>query len=92
MKKSEQKVRIFIFKIFKDAMNKIVKKNSRRDKRAFADQLARDAEEAANKRDMGALHMITRRLCGALSYKIKKKEEKSKVDFQNWASFPDSAT
>ena len=47
-----------------DAMNKIVKKNARRDKRAFADQMAEEAEEAANKRDMGALHKITRRLCG----------------------------
>ena len=43
-------------------MNKIVnKKNTRRDKRAFADQLANEAEEAANTRDMGALHKITRR-------------------------------
>ena len=47
-----------------DAMNKIVKKNARRDKRAFADQLAKEAEEAANKRGMGALHKITQRLCG----------------------------
>ena len=47
-----------------DAKNKEVKKNARRDKRAFADQLAKEAEEAANKRDMGALHKITRRLCG----------------------------
>ena len=33
--------------------------------RTFAYQLAREAEEAANKPDMGALHKITRRLCGA---------------------------
>ena len=46
-------------------MNKIVKKNARRDKRAFADKMAREAEEAANKRDMGALYKITRKLCGA---------------------------
>ncbi len=31
-----------------DAKNKEVKKNARRDKRAFADQLAKEAEEAAN--------------------------------------------
>ena len=46
-------------------MNKIVKKKARRDKRAFADQMAKEAEEAANKRDIGAFHKITRRLCGA---------------------------
>ena len=45
-------------------MNKIVKKDARRDKRAFADQLAKEAEEATKKRDMGALQTITRRLCG----------------------------
>ena len=39
-------------------MNKIVKENARRDKRAFADQLAKEAEMATNKRDMGALHKI----------------------------------
>ena len=43
---------------------KIVKKNARRNKRAFADQIAKEVEETANKRDMGALHKITRRLCG----------------------------
>ena len=32
-------------------MNKIVKKIARRDKRAFADQMAKEAEEAASKRD-----------------------------------------
>ena len=35
-----------------NAMNEIVKKNARRDKRAFADQLAKEAKEAANKRDI----------------------------------------
>ena len=40
-------------------MNTIVKKNARRNKRAFADQLAKEAEEAGNKRDIGALHRIT---------------------------------
>ena len=33
-----------------NTMNKIVMKNTRRDKRAFADQMAKEAEEAANKR------------------------------------------
>ena len=42
-------------------MNKIV----RRDKRAFAVQLTKEAEEAADQRDMGALHKITRRLLEA---------------------------
>ena len=40
-------------------------KNAIRDKKAFANQLAKEAEETANKCDMGALHKITRRLCGA---------------------------
>ena len=35
-------------------MKKIALKNARRDKRAFAYQMAKEAEEAANKRDMGA--------------------------------------
>ena len=38
-------------------MNKRVKKNARREKRAFADLLAKEAEYAANKRD--AFHKIT---------------------------------
>ena len=42
-----------------DAKNKEVKNIYRRDKRAFADQVAKEAEEAINKRDMGALHKIT---------------------------------
>ena len=48
-----------------DAMNNIVKKNDRRDKRAFAEQMTREAEKAAYKRDMGVIHKSTRRLCGA---------------------------
>ena len=43
-------------------MNKIVNENARRDKKAFADQLAKEAEETANKCDMGGLYKITRRL------------------------------
>ena len=46
------------------AKNKEVKMNARRDNRAFADQLAKEAEKAVNKRDMDVLHKITRRLCG----------------------------
>ena len=34
------------------------------DKRVFAGQLEKKAEEAANKREKGAIHKITRRLCG----------------------------
>ena len=45
-------------------MNKKFKKNSWRVKRAFADQLAKDAEDAVNKRGMSALHKITRTHCG----------------------------
>ena len=41
--------------------NKEVKKNARRDKKAFAYQ---PAKEAVNKRDMGALNKKTRRLRG----------------------------
>ena len=44
--KSEQ-IREQIQKYY-DAKNKEVKNNARRDKRAFADQLAKEAEEAAN--------------------------------------------
>ena len=61
-------------------MNKIVNKNTRRDKKAFADQLAREAEEATNKRDMSALHKITRRLCQArqkCSTVVKDREKKN---------------
>ena len=46
-------------------MNKIVKKNASRDKKAFADKLAKGAEEASNKRDMGAFNKIIRRMCEA---------------------------
>ena len=47
-----------------DPKNKEVKKNARRDKRVFADIVAKEAEEAANKRDMSAIHKITRKQCG----------------------------
>ena len=40
-------------------MNMIVKKNARQDKNSFADEGKKEAEEADNKRDMGALHKIT---------------------------------
>ena len=48
---------------YKDAKIKEFKKNTSRVKRAFAEQLAKEEEEAANKRDMSAHHNITRRLC-----------------------------
>ena len=47
------------FQMDYDANNKEVQENARRDKRAFTDKLANEAEEADNKRDMGALHKIT---------------------------------
>jgi len=46
------------------AKNKEVKKSARRDKRAFFDLLAGEAETAAARGDIAALHKITARLCG----------------------------
>ena len=58
-----ERIREWIQKDY-DAKNKEVKKDARRDKGAFVDQPVKEAEEAANKRYIGALHKITRRVCG----------------------------
>ena len=44
--------------------NKEVKKSARRDKRAYNETLATEAEEAAEKRDLSTLYKITRTLSG----------------------------
>ena len=47
-----------------DPKNRKNKKNARRDKRAFANQFAKEAEEAATSRYKNALYKITQRLRG----------------------------
>ena len=44
--------------------DKHIKKSSRKDKKAYIDNLAHEAEEAASKQDMGTLYRITKTLSG----------------------------
>ena len=45
--------------------DKEVKRSARSDKRAFIDELAGEAEQAAARRDLSAVYKITDRLCGS---------------------------
>jgi hypothetical protein len=47
--------------------NKEVKKSARRDKRAYMEEIAEEAEEAARRGDLGAVYKITKKLCGQSS-------------------------
>jgi hypothetical protein len=47
------------------AKDREVKRNARKDKRAFVEQLAEEADKAAKRGDLSATHKITNRLCGA---------------------------
>ena len=47
-----------------DDKNKEVKKSARRDKRAFMEEIAEEAEQAAYRGDLGTVYKITKKLCG----------------------------
>ena len=46
-----------------------VKKSARNDKRNFVDQLAREAEDAANRGELSTVYKITKKLCGKMTNK-----------------------
>ncbi|VDQ06758.1 unnamed protein product [Trichobilharzia regenti] len=53
------------------AVDKEVKKNAKKDKRRFYDNLATKAQEAAGKRDLGTLNQTTKSLSGKRSKQVK---------------------
>lgn len=58
-----QRLRAIQQQIYQRANTK-VKRLARRDKRTFIDGLAKEAEEAARRKEQGTVYKITRKLCG----------------------------
>ncbi|RNA28656.1 endonuclease-reverse transcriptase, partial [Brachionus plicatilis] len=87
LRSKSERIKTMIEKEY-SSKNKDVKKSARRDRRAFIDQMAKIADEAAERGDLSETFKITNHLCGTRTKValVKDKEGKTLSTIQEQAS------